>query len=346
MTLSIVPSNPALPGERGEGPTLADVAARIAGKAGGAPPELPEEEAVMIVPGAGEAEAAEAAAGMGEDGAEAAALAALGDGDLDRLVRVRVAGREVEIPLREALAGYSRESDYRQKTQGLAQERRGHQAAVQQVAAERAHLAGLVSAIERQLIGSLPKEEQLAELRQTDPNQYLLTMEDIRSRLGWLQGLKAQAVAAQRRSAVEAAQQAQAARARAQTAAREQLFAELPELQEASVRETLGRGLREALTEVGYTERDIAGIADPRVVKFIHRALKDRTDADAYRKLQARGPQTEQRVADAPRVARPGTAATPQAVAETRVKDLRNKAARSGRVDDIAALIAAKNMRR
>ena len=28
----------------------------------------------------------------------------------------------------------------------------------------------------------------VSELRQTDPNQYLLTMEDIRSRLGWLQG--------------------------------------------------------------------------------------------------------------------------------------------------------------
>lgn len=346
MTLSIVPSTPALPGERGEGPTLAEMAARIAGKAGGAAPGMPEEEAVMIVPAEGEAETAEAAAGMGEDGAEAAALSALGDGDLDRPVRVRVAGRDVEIPLREALAGYSRESDYRQKTQGLAQERRMQQAAAQQVAAERAHLASLVSTIERQLIGSLPKEEQLAELRQADPSQYLLTMEDIRARLGWLQGLKAQAVAAQRRSAVQAARQAQAARVRAQAAARERLFAELPELNEAAARETLGRGLREALIEVGYTDRDIAQIADPRVVKFIHRALKDRTDADAYRKLQARGRETEQRVADAPRIARPGTASSAQAVAETRVKDLRNRAARSGKVDDIAALIAAKNTRR
>ena len=41
----------------------------------------------------------------------------------DRYVRVKVGGDEVEVPLREALDGYSRTADYTRKTQELAQQR-------------------------------------------------------------------------------------------------------------------------------------------------------------------------------------------------------------------------------
>lgn len=41
----------------------------------------------------------------------------------DRYVRVKVEGEDVEVPLREALSGYSRQADYTRKTQELAQQR-------------------------------------------------------------------------------------------------------------------------------------------------------------------------------------------------------------------------------
>jgi hypothetical protein len=41
----------------------------------------------------------------------------------DRYVRVKVDGEETEVPLREALQGYSRNADYTRKTQELAQQR-------------------------------------------------------------------------------------------------------------------------------------------------------------------------------------------------------------------------------
>lgn len=41
----------------------------------------------------------------------------------DRYVRVKVDGEDVEVPLHEALAGYSRTTDYTRKTQSLAQQR-------------------------------------------------------------------------------------------------------------------------------------------------------------------------------------------------------------------------------
>lgn len=41
----------------------------------------------------------------------------------DRYVKVRVEGEDVEVPLREALSGYSRQADYTRKTQELTQQR-------------------------------------------------------------------------------------------------------------------------------------------------------------------------------------------------------------------------------
>ena len=43
----------------------------------------------------------------------------------DTYVRVKVDGEDVEVPLREALQGYSRTADYTRKTQALAQQRQG-----------------------------------------------------------------------------------------------------------------------------------------------------------------------------------------------------------------------------
>lgn len=48
--------------------------------------------------------------------------------DLTRLVTVKVDGEDLQVPLSEALKGYSREADYTRKTQALAEERRGLEA--------------------------------------------------------------------------------------------------------------------------------------------------------------------------------------------------------------------------
>lgn len=48
----------------------------------------------------------------------------------DHLVRVKVDGEEVEVPLSEALSGYSRTADYTRKTQSLAEQQREAQFAI------------------------------------------------------------------------------------------------------------------------------------------------------------------------------------------------------------------------
>jgi len=50
--------------------------------------------------------------------------AAASDLDMNRIVTVKVDGQDVQVPLSEALKGYSREADYTKKTQALAEERK------------------------------------------------------------------------------------------------------------------------------------------------------------------------------------------------------------------------------
>jgi hypothetical protein len=42
----------------------------------------------------------------------------------DRPVKLNVAGEEIDVPLKEALAGYQRQADYTRKTQELSEQRK------------------------------------------------------------------------------------------------------------------------------------------------------------------------------------------------------------------------------
>lgn len=280
-----------------------------------------------------------------EDPADPTASAEL---DLTRKVKVKIGGKEVEIPLSEALSGYQREADYRQKTQALAEDRRAAEEAKRvateaetAVRAEREQLAHHLNALKTQLLGDMPTQAQMAELERTNPTQYLMTMENIRRRVAAVQALEGQ----QQQVLARTEQEAKAARAKATEDGMRKLAEAIPETRDPE-KWVRRRGEITALIQgYDYAPNEIAQIVDPRIVRFANDALQWRTDAEAYRKLRARQPATEQRVTEAPRVARPGAAASSTTSHEARVKELRNKAAKTGTVNSIADLIAAKTRR-
>lgn len=295
-------------------------------------------------PADGESGTAEAEAG--DEGSDEPASDEL---DLTRKVKVKIGGREIEIPLSEALSGYQREADYRQKTQTLAEERRAaeeakraateHAAAVQ---AERAQIAQLTNALKTQLLGPLPTEAQLAELERTDPTRYLMTVEQIRRRVAAVQALDGQT----QQILARTEQEAREARAKAAQEGMRKLTEAIPEAADPAKWEPVKASITSLIREQGYSPEEIAQIVDPRIVKFAHQALQWKKDAEAYRKLKARQPATEQRVVQAPPTVRPGTTVDRTTAAEARVKELRNKAAKTGSVNAIADLIAAKTAAR
>lgn len=269
--------------------------------------------------------------------------------DLTRKVKVKVGGKEIEIPLSEALSGYQREADYRQKTQAVAEERRAaeeakraateHATAVQ---AERQQLAQVTNALKTQLLGQIPTEAQLAELARTNRTEYLFAIEQIRQQVARVKALDDQAAEALGRTE----QEAKAQLAKVTEEGNRRVAEMIPEARDPEKWGKRKVEIAALIQSYGYTPSDIAKLVDPRLVKFAHDALNDRKDAEAYRKLQQRQASTTQRVTEAPRVARPGAAASSTTSHEARVKELRNKAAKTGTVNSIADLIAAKTARR
>jgi hypothetical protein len=85
--------------------------------------------------------------------------------------------------------------------------------------------------------------------------------------------------------------------------------------------------LENALT-YGYSREEFDGLSDPRHVMVLH-------DAAQWRALQAQKKTAMQKVTDAPRVVRPGTAPTQQPKSKSAFDRLR----KSGRVEDLASLL-------
>lgn len=84
--------------------------------------------------------------------------------------------------------------------------------------------------------------------------------------------------------------------------------------------------LENALT-YGYAREELDGLADPRHVMVLH-------DAAQWRALQAQKKTAMQKVTDAPRVVRPGTAPT-----QPKNKSAFDRLRKSGRVEDLASLL-------
>lgn len=80
----------------------------------------------------------------------------------DRFVRVRVDGEDVEVPLKEALSGYSRTADYTRKTQQLAQQAKEAEYALTLQRALQADPEATLQLLSRHMGVSIPQAQQLA----------------------------------------------------------------------------------------------------------------------------------------------------------------------------------------
>jgi uncharacterized protein YecT (DUF1311 family) len=113
------------------------------------------------------------------------------DGDDDRnqrekLFKVKVNGKTLEVPESELIAGYSRTKDYHQKTQAVAAEKRSltaeHAKVAQHVTKRLANMDGLLNRVRGDLIGQVDGPDMQA-LRQRDQTAWLAAREDVADRV-------------------------------------------------------------------------------------------------------------------------------------------------------------------
>lgn len=95
----------------------------------------------------------------------------LDDDVAQRYVRVKVDGEDVEVPLGEALRGYSREADYTRKTQALAQQRAEAEYALTLQRALQAQPEETIRLLARQAGLTLAEEQQLRQQVQQQPQR-------------------------------------------------------------------------------------------------------------------------------------------------------------------------------
>jgi hypothetical protein len=241
--------------------------------------------------------------------------------------RVKVDNEELEVDVDELIKGYSRTSDYTKKTQALAEQRKeieAEKAKVSEAARLRDQYAQRLQVIEQMLTQS--PQENLAELKETDPIGYAVKMAEQVEREKQLA-----AVRQERAQVAQRQQYEQQERLKAHLSQEAQkLQSAIPEMADEVKGEVVRKEIKDFARSIGFSEQELASVYDHRAVLTLYKAMQ-------YDKLQKSKPATAKRVAEAPKTLRPGTAqqSSPD---QDAVKKLKGQLRKSGKQRDAAKL--------
>ncbi len=212
----------------------------------------------------------------------------------DPTVKVKVNGEEVEIPLSEALKGYSRTEDYKAKTMALADERR--QVEAQKATVERDVKLQYANELKQQIDAFEALDPVLAEARQIDwdrlkaedPATFVQYSDAVQQRIALIDGHRAKIaqIESERAQTLEAEAQAEAAQ-RMELAANK-IVELMPELKEGTAFQEFATTNIGFLREVGFTPEEISEAVDDRVLIMADEARRWRALQKAKTGLPAK----------------------------------------------------------
>ena len=226
----------------------------------------PEEQPIQEEPQGEEPEALEAEdSGEIEEEYQAEALE---EPELQaETFNIKVNGQEVPVTLDELKAGYSRQSDYTQKTMQIAEERKA-------LEADRQNLQAMINDYQNALQSPMPAmeppvrpdaklwdEDPIEAMRQTE--LYRQKMEDFQAESAKHQHLQQQAMAQKQQQMQEALNQQQVA-----------LKERIPEWQNEETATKEKAEIRRFGLSMGFTENELAQIYDSRAVQVLRDAMR------------------------------------------------------------------------
>ena len=193
-------------------------------------------------------------------------------------------GESQRLTAEEVKAGILRHTDYTRKTMALAEERKSFEAAAQQqVQYIRQQLAELQKFQEA--------EPDWAKMRDEDPIGYIQEKAKWDEKQASRQALLQQTEAERRQRYEQQIAQG-----------RERLIAALPSWKDDAVRQKESAEITATLTsDYGFRQEELQGLADHRLVVLSRDAMK-------WRQLQKSKPALAKKVADKPKVSKPGSA--------------------------------------
>ena len=234
------------------------------------------------------------------------------------LHRLKVNGQEIEVSLDELKAGYSRDSDYRQKTHSLSMEKRDLESQKNSLRqsydaklTELNELIATADATVRQQQGSA----DLQRLYEEDPTQAAKLDYELRQRQVQLNDMKAKAREAQ------AKQYSDFLETQLELAA-----SKIPEYSDPSKADQF------KLRGYGFNDDEIGSLAD-------HRFLMVAKDAMSYQSLKDKRPIVQKKVANAPKVVKPGVAKSSTSSGREQIRNKIGKLRKSGDIKDASSAI-------
>ena len=240
------------------------------------------------------------------------------------LHHVKVNGQELEVTLDELKAGYSRDSDYRQKTHSLGMEKRDLESQKESLRqsydarlAELNELIATADATVRQRQGS----EDLQKLYEEDPTTAAKLDFQLRQENRQLEEVKARARDAQAKQYEEF------------LATQKELAAtKIPEFADPNKSDQFKINMRNSLRNYGFNDQEIGSLAD-------HRFLMVAKDAMSYQAIKDKRPIVAKKVANAPKVVKAGTAKSSTSSGREVIRNKIGKVRKSGSINDAQSAI-------
>jgi hypothetical protein len=238
--------------------------------------------------------------------------------------RVKVRGQEIEVPLPELLNGYSRNEDYKAKTAEVAEQRRALEARQAEFTARAQKLDQLMQQAPYDPVLVEGQKTDWQKLAQEDPATYVQKKAAFEARVSTWQQLHAEQQAAAMQAHEQRRQQSDAL-----------LAAELPEWRDTAKRGAFAKQLAETLGSYGFSQEEIGGLTDHRVVKVMADLLKAKAAQSARASAE-----TKRTTSPPARVLQPGAARDSRAP-NASAQALANRARQTARTSDqVAAALA------
>jgi hypothetical protein len=242
---------------------------------------------------------------------------------------VKINGKEVEVTQDELLDGYSRTSDYIQKTQVLSEQRKQIDSELNATQQERQRYTQALKQLEESNDFEIAQlnSQDLEKLKEEDPLVYMQKKDALRD----LQENKVR-IANERAKAQEAEQKEMHNKLLKQREEQlEILNSKLPEWNHPEKGAKLKSDIKNYALNQGFTEQEVNMLIDARSIQVLNNAMK-------YENLlNAKIANKKTKVV--PKVQKPGTGTSKGEVKSERVKQLKSKASKSGKVNDAAKYI-------
>ena len=241
------------------------------------------------------------------------------------LHRVKVSGQELEVSLDELKAGYSRDSDYRQKTHTLGMEKRDLETqknSLRQTYDTRLNELNDLISTANQFVEQKQGGQDLAKLYQEDPTEAAKLDFQLRQEKQHIESLKATARQAQNKQ-YENYLETQ----------KELAATKIPEFSDPNKADSFKLNMRNSLRNYGFNDQEIGSLAD-------HRFLMVAKDAMSFKSQKDKRPIVSKKVANAPKVLKAGVARSNVSSGREEVRNKIKTLRKTGHIRDAQSAIA------